>query len=70
MMWFPTSIIDAIIIKKAKQLSARLDCEDSLPSGGWLNCFKFLVLYFHDDTVFTCMFWKCFTEVYFFCYDI
>ena len=55
-MWFPTSITDAILIKKAKQFSERLNCEDFLPSGGWLNCFKFLVLHFYDETVFTCMF--------------
>ena len=69
-MWFPRSITDAILIKKAKQLSERLNCEDSLPLGGWLNCFKFLVLHFYDDTVFTCMFGSLFTEVYLFCYDI
>ena len=70
-MWFPTSITDAILIKKTKQFSERLICKDSLPSGGWLSCFKFLVLHFHDNTVFTCMFLEIFfTEVYFFCYNI
>ena len=59
-MWFPTSITDAILIKKMKQLSERLNCKDSLPSGSWLSCFKFLVLYFFDNTEFTCMFWKSF----------
>ena len=68
-MWIPTSITDAILIKKMKQFSERLNCEDFLPSGGWLSCFKFLVLHFYDNTLHAC-FGSLSTEVYFFCYDI
>ena len=57
-MWFPTFITDAILIKKMKQFSERLNCEDFLPSGGWLSCFKLLVLHFYDNTVFTCIFYN------------
>ena len=52
-MRFPKSITDAILIKKTKQFSERLNYEDSLSSGSWLSCFKFLVLHFYDDAVFT-----------------
>ena len=51
-MWFPTSITDAILIKKTKQFSERLNCEVFLLSGSWLSCFKFLVLHFYVNTVY------------------
>ena len=49
-------ITDVILMKKTKQFSERLNCKDSLPSGGWLSCFELLLLHFYDDT----MFWKSF----------
>ena len=44
-------ITDAILIKKAKQFSERLNCEDSSLSGGLLSSFKFLILHVYDYTV-------------------
>ena len=69
-MWFPMSITDTILIKKTRQLSERLNCKDSLPSDGWLSCFKFLALCFYDDMCLHACFGSLSTEVYFFCYDI